>query len=793
MRRASQRAVVAVPPLLRVACVCAALGAVTSWAQQAPTLTDFTARTETAAALVKKASNDLELVERQYTLVDEPTDEAALLQRFSDAEIRKLLGDFATASVLFYDLVANKDFQKTPRYIDALYYLADSLYEMKNYLGARLYLRQLLDLRGKYYKEALARYLEIAGRLNFFVGVDDYITQARGLSGGALPAELSYVYGKWLFSREDMPVADRIPKAQQVFEELAREAGGPLRLQSIYFIGVGHVRLKAWDKAIEAFTQVTKMTARDARDRKVQELAEVSLGRVHFEVAKYDEAVEHYSRVPQQSDNFPDSLYEIAWCYVRKGELRKAKDATEVLLLVAENSVLAPEAKILQGTLLQKLQNYDEAIDTYNGVINEYAPVRDEIEALLTVNKDPVAYFDQLLARNEKTLDVTKLLPPTALKWASTRDDVADAVSITNALDESRKGLADSRDIATRILKSLDERGVDSFPLLQEGYSRAGAVETIITRAEEALTEIEGQLVGNKLSTEQQQQLDAARAQEKALKARIETLPTTKEQVTERKTRIQGTIDALEKQAFQLSIEAQSQAAQLVAVRKYVDDTRIQRKGGPTATEDEKAFLERVTNEQNGIDATLAEIDDLRKRLAAERNNADKAVSGEDALRKQYTGVLDQERVIYNQLRAGLPDDSRRLLGRVDVVRADADALKDRVNRAKGTIRERVQRRAQKLRDQVLAEATLLEGFSKDTDAITGETRNLVGRIAFDSFRRVQKSFYDLVLKADVGVVDVSFQRKQDKTAEIQKKSASKDRELKQLEDEFKDVLKDVD
>ncbi|MDP3505376.1 MAG: tetratricopeptide repeat protein [Myxococcales bacterium] len=790
MRRASPRAVVAVSPLLRAACFCAALGALPASAQS---LTDLTARTETAAALVKKAANDVELVERQYTLVDEQTDEAALLARFSDAEIRKLLGDYATASVLFYDLVANKDFQKTPRYIDALYSLADSLYEMKNYLGARLYLRQVLDLRGKYYKQALAKYLEIAGRLNFFVGIDEYITQARGLSGGALPAELSYVYGKWLFSRDDLEIADRVPRAQAVFDGLAREAGGPLRLQSIYFIGVGHVRLKAWDKAIESFTQVTKMTARDARDRKVQELAEVSLGRVYFEVAKYDEAVEHYSHVPQQSDNFPDSLYEIAWCYVRKGELRKAKDATEVLLLVAENSVLAPEAKILQGTLLQKLQNYDEALDTYNGVINEYAPVRDEIQALLTVNKDPVAYFDELLARNEKTLDVTKLLPTAALKWASTRDDVADAVAITNALDESRKGLADSRDIATRILKSLDERGVDSFPLLQEGYSRAAAVETIVTRAEEALTEIEGQLVGSKLSPEQQQQLEAARAQEKTLKARIETLPTTSEQLSERKARIQGAIDALEKQAFQLSIEAQSHAAQLVAVRKYVDDTRAQRKGGKTATEDEKAFLERVTNEQNGIDATLAEIDDLRKRLAAERNNADKAASGEDALRKQYTGVLDQERAIFNQLRAGLPDDNRRLLGRIDVVRADADALKDRVNRAKGTIRERVQRRAQKLRDQVLAEATLLEGFSKDTDAITGETRNLVGRIAFDSFRRVQKSFYDLVLKADVGVVDVSFQRKQDKTSEIQKKSAAKDRELKQLEDEFKDVLKDVD
>jgi hypothetical protein len=94
----------------------------------------------------------------------------------------------------------------------------------------------------------------------------------------------------------------------------------------------------------------------------------------------------------------------------------------------------------------------------------------------------------------------------------------------------------------------------------------------------------------------------------------------------------------------------------------------------------------------------------------------------------------------------------------------------------------------------VLAEAARCSrGSRADTDAITGETRNLVGRIAFDSFRRVQKSFYDLVLKADVGVVDVSFQRKQDKTSEIQKKSAAKDRELKQLDEEFKEVLKDVD
>jgi hypothetical protein len=41
-------------------------------------------------------------------------------------------------------------------------------------------------------------------------------------------------------------------------------------------------------------------------------------------------------------------------------------------------------------------------------------------------------------------------------------------------------------------------------------------------------------------------------------------------------------------------------------------------------------------------------------------------------------------------------------------------------------------------------------------------------------------------------VVDVAFTRKQDKTVEIQKLSAQKDQELRALERDFKEVLKDV-
>lgn len=771
--------------------VAAVLTATTAMAQRKTSVDELAVQVEQVAKQIETARNNIDLVEKQYTLRDEISDEVQRQQRFSDGEIQYLLGDYGNASVLFYDLVANEDFKTSPKYDNALFYLADSLYQLKNFLGARLYLRQLLALRQGHTKEALTRYLEIAGRLNEFVGIDEYINQARELSGGALPPELTYVYAKWLFRREDLPVEERVARAQGIFNSLGSEPGGPFTFQSAYYVGVGFVRLKQWDKALEQFKLVTSLTPRDEKDKKVLELAEMSLGRVYFETARYDEAIDHYSKVSQSSDNFPDSLYEVAWAFVRKGELEKAKNATDILLLVAEDSVLAPEARILQGTLLQKLSHYDDAINTYNQVINAYLPVADNLEELIKV-KDPEVYFDQMLSRNGKSFDVTKLLPPEAMRWASTRADVAEAVEITGSLDASRQGLTESLAIARRILKSLDERGVESFPILQEGYARADAVETSLAKGEETLTRVEGQLADGILSTEQRKAIDEAKAKENALKQRIDTLPATSEQVKARSARLQASIDGLDRQAFQSSIEIQSLNAQLTAIRKYVDDTRVSRKSKSNA-EDEKAFFERVENEQRALDGMQDELAEFRTQLLDERTNADKVISGEAALRTEYAALLEQDRGIFTQVRQSLGSAAQKIMLRSDVVRADAAAVRERVNRSKSIIRQRVEKRAEKLRKQVMTEQALIEGYAKDTDAIGGETRNLVGRIAYESFKRVHQSFHDLVLKANVGVVDVSFQRKQDKTSHIQKLAGQKDRELKQLDEEFKEVLKDVE
>ena len=104
-----------------------------------------------------------------------------------------------------------------------------------------------------------------------------------------------------------------------------------------------------------------------------------------------------------------------------------------------------------------------------------------------------------------------------------------------------------------------------------------------------------------------------------------------------------------------------------------------------------------------------------------------------------------------------------------------------------------VSRKVESVREKVKYEAALLAQYNAEVQVASADAQNLVGRIAFESFKRVRRQFYDLVLKADVGLVDVAWTRKQDKTNQIQSLAKQKDKELRELEDEFKEVLKEVD
>ncbi|WP_224249756.1 tetratricopeptide repeat protein [Hyalangium gracile] len=740
---------------------------------------------------LQNADENIRFVETQFTLRDEPSDEEAKLRRFSDGEIQYLLGDWSAASVLFYDLVSDPKFRSNPSYPDALFYLSDSLLQQQNYIGARLYLRELLSLPPtERYKDALSRYLSVASRLNQFDGIDEYIEKARKLSGGQLPPELAYVHAKWLFKRTDLKDEERVTRARAAFEPLLRSNIRLVRLQSAYHLGVLSVQTGDLKDAIQRFTELAALPANEPEEVRIRELANLSLGRLLYELGNLDEALDRYQEISRSSESFADSLYEVAWTYVKKGNYLLAKNAIDLLLLVEPESPLVPDAQLLLGQLLLKLQQYDEATSAYQDVIDTYGPVRNKLDELLTRNQDPVAYFDNLLSRSDRTLELNTLLPPVALRYARTQEEVSSAVSLISDLDSGHKGVGEARELATRILQALDERGLETFPELQEGYTRADAVESGLTRVEQVLVAVESAAVLEHLSPEERAQLEEVRKLREALGRRFSLLPTTQREVEERRERMQARVDELDREAYRLSYEVQSLTAVATAVRKWVEDTRAERKTPP---EEEVEFLSALQTESDTLKELQDELARTRTRLADERNAVATALAGEELIRQEFYQMLQREHSLVASFAGRLPEDVGRLLARLQEVRERTDSLRVRVTTAKATLRAQLERRGRAIRDKVQAETALLSQYDAEVAAVSGNARNLVGRIAYDSFRRVRQQFYNLVLKGDVGIVDVAFTRKQDKTGEIQKLSAQKDQELRALEKDFKEVLKDVE
>jgi len=746
------------------------------------------ARLDQVTAQIRNASENLAVVETQYAGRADPTGEMVLERRFSDGEIQYLLQDWPTASVLFYDLLADKAFDASAHRPDALWYLADALYQQQSYGSARLYLRQLLALDTPRYREALSRYLDVSAKLNDWENLDPYLARARG-PDGQLPPDIAYAHGKWLASRSDLSPEERQRRAAEAFLPLTTQ-GSRYRLPSLYYLGVLRVQAGDYPGAMARFGEVTATKPADEREQRIIELAHLALARLLVETGQVPAAVDQYQAISQESAQFPEALYEMAWAKVRAEDWEGARNATDILLLVAPDSPLAPEAQILQGHLLLKLKRYREATETYNGVITTYAPVRDEIDRMLAVQKDPVAYFDNLLARNERTLDVNALLPPLALKWASTQDDVAQALRVVGSLEGGKQGVTESRAIAERILKALDERGAEAFPSLQEGTTRAQAVANALSSAEATLDAAEIEALDPLLTHDERLSLGQIQAQLTADRTRLAALPTTPAELTARRTRMQERLDAMDREAFRLGTDLQSMNAMLVATQKWVADTREKRRDGP---DDEKQFNERLVSEQRSLKALEGEVGRLRGLLLADRGLVDTTLGGEDRIRRDLAESSSRARGLLAGVEPRATGDAAQFVRRTLDLRAQIATLEQRTASDQIALRERVRLKGQEIRGKVLAEAKLLEVYGKDVGAVSGDAEQLVGRMAYDSFRRVRRQFYDLVLKADVGVVDTAFTRKQSQTTAIQKVASQKEAELRALDADFQAVLKDVD
>ena len=662
--------------------------------------------------------------------------------------------------------------------------LGESLYQAGDYLGARNRFRQILDRASEaafrpYVQRALGRLIEIGIQLRDFDGIEHYFQALSRLPPTEVEATTAYFRAKYLYSRA-VPLEDAsseggdsqvdlatLEEARVAFE--AVPAGSPYYPQARYFIGAIHTLRGEYPQAIEAFRRVLRVEATTPEQQAVVDLTHLALGRLYYETDQLDQAVEAYQAVPRTSPSFHVALYEIAWVYIRLGDSTRAERALEVLSVAAPDSPHIPDGKVLRGNLLLRNGRFDDANEVFREVRAEFGPVYRELEQVRESHDDLVAYFRELVRRNMETFDVNHFLPENARRWVDLEGgDFERALRVLSDLSQARRMVRETSDLIERLNAAINASNrVSIFADLRRHREGTTALRNRLARVRRNLMRLEER------SAPSDGELAAVRAQRRRIERALAAMPTDEDDFISRDDRLLGRYRRLQRELSELEVELMGMDARIVATDRFIAQTEEEQ-------QDPQAVRTELEQHRSAIEQYREEIRRIRRLIEIARIQVgvgDVRYQRDDRLRQEYARLVERE----HQLGGG---NSRTdpLFRRIASIESALDAHDAQIERA-------VEERIADMRRVIAEEDQRLAGYREALVGLESETEDVVGAVTASSFQEVRDRFYDLVLRADVGRIDVAWARREEHRMRVDMLTRDRSRELQSLDDEFRDIM----
>lgn len=735
-------------------------------------LTDMEARVRELATQLKSQSKDL------------PQEEAAA-RRLTDAQVLFTFRNYEAAATILFDVVDR--YANTKVHADALFYLGDALFQSRDYLSAKRFFEQLV---GKYpqharYQEALLRLVECALHLRAptqegQVGAPTvWIDKLGEIPKERTLAAVPYVLGKYYF------LTKQYERALGLLGPILPQS--PFYTQARYLLGATHVATSKLDEALSDFQSIVSATPRSDEERRVLELTHMALGRIFYEKGETKKAQAAYLQISQKSDLFIDALYESAWAAIRAKDFKSAQRSLQLMVLARPDALSAPEAKLLIGSLYIRLNDHAPATQWFQRTLEEFEPVYKRLDESLSQNGDAATHFRGLIAKNLSKFDAEQVLPKEAARYIKSEPEVSRFSALAGDVTELTRSLDEAEETVRRVETALGgqkRQAVDpDAAAARRTSARIGAGLMEVRRN---LSELLLKAAAGVLSPE-----ELAKVQELAQRRgegdqRYGKLMVTLGQKN-RLEQLRQSINELDKQASELAVELVGLRKLREAVEQHFAENRRDRR--MSAEQFQKDVAQAAAEERR----VTAAYDGLRKDLAEALRSADAEKERLDlaAQTEGLTGAMAQkEMALIEQLRGRLTGEPRQRVEALAALFARCRTLEQGLAEVAGTAGQRIDAKVAELTATLLVEKENLKRYRQALGEATGESEAVGGGIYAEATGRTSRRLYDIVVRADVGIIDVAWALKQQRTDSISRLVREQKRELKLLDDEFKEVLK---
>lgn len=735
----------------------------TAWAK------DSDSALSVARQTLFSASNDLENIEINLSRTRVELGNVVAKARYFPTERRILdadlffeSADYEGSATLYRDLADNPSFKGQPGYYRVLFQLGESLFRSRNYMSAGRYFKLAGVLTaGSYYGQAVSRLFEVAVKLNDYSICQELEPLVE--SGAIKSPEVLYSYGKYLFSRG---LRDR---ALSILAKV--EAGAKPYFRARYFMGVVEAVKGNRDMALAYFTTAAEMSVETSADRDARGAALLAKGRILYLSGKVPEALLALQQVDERSSAFSDSLFDSAWAYLDSGDLQSAVHALDVLLMTEDVGELALRGSALRGRILTRLKDRSAAEGSYQEVSETIGPVAEELDRVVRDRKAMLGYFNYLMGKSEKGFEVELPISNRTSKWIEGDAGMAAIVAMFRDLSHERDDIQEAFEIMEKLLWALKSGGeFEAFPALKERYLVVKGLEGrflgVAVQAADAMVSIATTHIKG----------DVAAQYEAAVKSRQPASqvfakgPRSFDEYKKREDRLGTEYQEIGRKLFLIEAILRIESQQVVGIEQWLRERRMDGESSHVSADREK----EIRKELGPVKAILAEF---RKEADALRNRMEQA-----SVTVNSPKELDQERAVRQDLMSALAAEAKALrAGAATTEGNTAQAMQtaaDLIERAiKGvsstgpliaSVEKIAGAGAKELAIVVTSERKWLQETVAEIAKAEMDSKEFAESAGIEVFRGVRDRLNQVLLEADLGLVDMVWEREQEASARLQ-------------------------
>jgi tetratricopeptide (TPR) repeat protein len=757
-----------------------------------------------------KAQTEINAVSNESSSVQSAIEKAkgeryTVEQRLTNGELLYRTKDYARAVVVFSEIL--EEFPATPSYVDALWLRGETFYAQKEYLSARRDYRQIVDHGSEprfspYFGRALARLVDVCLRINDMSGLDEVFTKLNQVPPSQVDAGLQYAKGKAYYFKRDYSNASSALQAVN---------GDTYTHQAKYFLGMVAMKTAPattppppppgapvdqtlrvpktnYKPAIEAFKAVTDLPPDTPEHRQVIDLSWMAIGRLHYEMENYTQAAEAYSKVGRDSPEFSTMLYELAWVYVRLGDVQRAERALEVLQVSDPSSAQAGDATLLRADLLLRAGAFDKSLQLYLGVREEYEPMRARLESFIDQTKDPAVYYERLSQQQLDVLDQNDPLPPAAVRWAREAEDGPMAFAVIDDVNQCKQLIRQSYLLIDKLNIILNASNkVRAFPELQAGEERALSLINRISRMRLLIAKGLDEEEPSDLSGE----IGQVRSQRRSVQGQMGQLPVATAEFADRDYQGMRQWNNVSQELTRRGVEIDYLNATINGLRRMLkEDAQRGLARDPASV---KRFNDELDENERLLKQRQQESMELRRQIEIGRAQiglGDARYQNDGQARVTFRDALEREVQLAASGQAG--GSAQSYASKVQPSLEQARAVEDRLVQQFQQLEQQVAAKIGEVQAKVEAERVKINGYNMQLGALDGEARGLVGEVAMRNFGLVRDKIRGIVLRADVGITAQAWEVREEELERVHNLQTERAREEQLLDEELREVLDDA-